>query len=217
MAQVPARKQVLDPIDRLTEVMFGLLMVLTFTGTMSVTLGQGATVREILLAAIGCNLAWGIVDGLVYVLASITDRRRARARRAELRATAGPEAAGRLRDMLSDEAAQTLSRSDIENLLSIVRRPDPAPPGAGVLRKDLRAALAVFSMVVLATWPPILPFLLTDQVHLAMRASNIIAVVMLVAIGWQLDRVIGDGSRLMRWIVPVLGAVMVAVTIALGG
>jgi VIT1/CCC1 family predicted Fe2+/Mn2+ transporter len=217
MAQVPARKQVLDPIDRLTEVMFGLLMVLTFTGTMSVTLGQGATVREILLAAIGCNLAWGIVDGLVYVLASITDRRRARARRAELRATAGPEAAGRLRDMLSDEAAQMLSQSDIENLLSIARRPDPAPPGAGVLRQDLRAALAVFSMVVLATWPPILPFLLTDQVHLAMRASNIIAVAMLVAIGWQLDRVIGDGSRLMRWVVPVLGAVMVAVTIALGG
>jgi VIT1/CCC1 family predicted Fe2+/Mn2+ transporter len=217
MAQVPARKQVLDPIDRLTEVMFGLLMVLTFTGTMSVTLGQGATVREILLAAIGCNLAWGIVDGLVYVLASITERRRARARRAGLRTAAGAVAAGRLRDMLPEEIAEGLASAEIDQLLAIARRHDPMPPGPTLLWNDLRAAFAVFCMVVLATWPPILPFLLTDQVHLAMRSSNIIAVAMLVAIGWQLDRVIGDGSRLMRWVVPVLGAVMVAVTIALGG
>ncbi len=66
----------LDPIDRLSEVMFGLLMALTFTGTMSVSLGDGATVRDILLAAVGCNIAWGLVDAVVYLMTTATERGR---------------------------------------------------------------------------------------------------------------------------------------------
>ena len=68
----------LDPIDRQSEVMFGLLMTLTFTGTMSVALGAGATVREILMAALGSNIAWGIVDATVYLLTTAAERRRGR-------------------------------------------------------------------------------------------------------------------------------------------
>jgi hypothetical protein len=61
MAQTPddGRPGVLNPVDRFSEVIFGLLMVLSIAGSVSVaTVGQG-DVRTLLIAAIGCNTAWG--------------------------------------------------------------------------------------------------------------------------------------------------------------
>lgn len=40
-------------------------MVLTFTGTLSAATAGREDVRIMLLAAIGCNAAWGIVDGVM--------------------------------------------------------------------------------------------------------------------------------------------------------
>ena len=51
-------RQVLDPIERVSEVLFGLIMVLTFTGSLSVASPERSEVREMLVGAIGCNLAW---------------------------------------------------------------------------------------------------------------------------------------------------------------
>jgi hypothetical protein len=54
----------LDPTDSLSEVLFGPIMALTFT------LGAGLIVKEgreattqLLLGILGCNVAWGLVDG----------------------------------------------------------------------------------------------------------------------------------------------------------
>ena len=50
----------LDPVEHITEVVFGLLMAMTFTGTISVaTADQAAQERSMMIAALGCNLAWG--------------------------------------------------------------------------------------------------------------------------------------------------------------
>jgi hypothetical protein len=50
---------VLDPVEHITEVVFGLLMAMTFTGTISVaTADQAAQERTMMIAALGCNLAW---------------------------------------------------------------------------------------------------------------------------------------------------------------
>jgi hypothetical protein len=68
--------RVLDPIDRNSEILFGLFMVLTFTGTLSVTSAGPKEVREMLVAALGCNIAWGLVDGVMFVLRSVVTRAR---------------------------------------------------------------------------------------------------------------------------------------------
>ena len=60
---VTSSKSVLDPIERISEVLFGLIMVLTFTGSLSVAEAGREDVRVMLLGALGCNLAWGIIDG----------------------------------------------------------------------------------------------------------------------------------------------------------
>ena len=68
--------RILDPIDRISEILFGLFMVLTFTGTLSAATAGREDVRTMLIAAIGCNTAWGFVDAVMYVLRNLVDRGR---------------------------------------------------------------------------------------------------------------------------------------------
>ncbi len=47
------------------------------TSTVSIGLAEAESgARTMILAALGCNAAWGIVDGVMYVLASLFDRNR---------------------------------------------------------------------------------------------------------------------------------------------
>jgi hypothetical protein len=56
----------LDPASRMGEILFGLIMVLSVTLTAGLSVADGkAGVRQLLVAAIGCNVAWGIIDGIM--------------------------------------------------------------------------------------------------------------------------------------------------------
>ena len=209
------RAPILDPISRLSEIMFGLLMALTFTGTMSVAVAGGASVRSVLAAALGCNIGWGIVDGVMSVLTGITERNRDRATGIELRRAAPERARAILREHLPGAAAADLTDAELDRLVARARQTE-APAFAGARASDLRAAVAIFALVVLATFPPVLPFLIFDELHRAMRWSNAIAVASLFVIGRALDREMGGGWR-MSLSVPLVGSVLVATTIALGG
>src|SRR3974377_2475528 len=72
----PSTKRVLEPIERISEGLFGLIMVLTFTCTFSVAEAGRSEVRTMLLAAIGCNLVWGIIDAIMYLMGCLADRAR---------------------------------------------------------------------------------------------------------------------------------------------
>ena len=69
-----ARKRLLDPIERSSEVLFGLIMVLTFTGSFRATGLDHDSVNRMLLGALGCNLAWGIIDAVMYLMATLSQR-----------------------------------------------------------------------------------------------------------------------------------------------
>jgi len=51
-------------------------MVLTFTSSISVAESGHAETREVLVAALGCNVAWGIVDAAFYLMSSVIGRAR---------------------------------------------------------------------------------------------------------------------------------------------
>jgi hypothetical protein len=55
--------RVLEPVERISEVLFGLIMAPTITGAVSVVTADHFEIRTMLFAALGCNLAWGIIDG----------------------------------------------------------------------------------------------------------------------------------------------------------
>lgn len=68
------RRALLDPVDRVSEIIFGLIMVLTFTGTVSATEHDRVELRSLIASAIGCNIAWGLVDAVMYLMGILTER-----------------------------------------------------------------------------------------------------------------------------------------------
>src|SRR5882672_3509378 len=59
----------LDPGETLAEVLFGLIMMLTFTvGARLLTKRSELDAQEVVIAAIGCNIAWGVIDAVLFVL-----------------------------------------------------------------------------------------------------------------------------------------------------
>jgi hypothetical protein len=70
MLQVEKQKRtrVLDPIERVSEIIFGLIMALSFTGSVSAATAGREEIRTMMFAALGCNLAWGLVDGVMYLV-----------------------------------------------------------------------------------------------------------------------------------------------------
>ena len=69
------REPILDTVDRVSELCFGLFMALTFVGTVSATAGEDAG-RKMLYTALGCNLAWGLADAVMYLVRTLTNRGR---------------------------------------------------------------------------------------------------------------------------------------------
>src|SRR5215468_6161807 len=68
--------RVLDPVDRVSEVIFGLLMAMTFVGSLSVATAGQQEVRTMMITALGCNLAWGLADAVMYLVRTVTERTR---------------------------------------------------------------------------------------------------------------------------------------------
>src|SRR5262245_8936018 len=88
--------RLLDPIDRVSEVLFGLIMVLTSTNTLSVAAAGRAEIGTMIMGALGCNLAWGIIDAALYVMGCIDERGRNLLMLRSVRQPVGPEEAKRL-------------------------------------------------------------------------------------------------------------------------
>src|SRR5262249_47528769 len=87
---------VLDPIDRISEVLFGLIMVLTATGALSVVTADQTGIRTLVIGALGCNLAWGIIDAGMSLLARLHEHGHAIMAVRAARAAAEPAAARRI-------------------------------------------------------------------------------------------------------------------------
>ena len=62
----------MNPVDRVSELLFGLFMALTFVGAVSVADSGPAEIRTMLAAALGCNLAWGLADAIMYLVRPVT-------------------------------------------------------------------------------------------------------------------------------------------------
>ena len=211
------REPLLDPVDRISEVLFGLIMAVTFVGAVSVATAGREDVRTAIAAALGCNLAWGLVDAVMYVVRTVTGRTRNRTLASRV-ASADPEAARLLiGDALPDDVASVTGPEEIEGMRRrlLALRPDERP----LLRpRDFAEALGVFLWVVAATFPVAVPFLLTDDVALAMRISQGSTLVMLFIAGLGLGRYAGHPKPFWTGtFAAAFGAVLIAAVKALGG
>ncbi|HET8734352.1 MAG TPA: VIT1/CCC1 transporter family protein [Anaeromyxobacteraceae bacterium] len=211
------RKRPLDPVDRFSEVIFGLIMVLAFTGSLSVVGRGDQDVRTMLVAALTCNLAWGLVDGVMYVLTAIAERaRRVNVLRGIRAAT--PEVARRLVLMALPEAFESITdEAEADRIAARFHALPELAPRSLLTTEDLRGGLWSAVLVVLATFPPTIPFMLVADARLALRISNGLALASLFLAGFWLGRASGIRAWLLGLAMVVLGTLLVAVTIALGG
>jgi hypothetical protein len=214
---IKSSKRLLEPNERIAEVLFGLIMVLTFTGSLSVAAGRD-DVRTMLIGALGCNLAWGIIDGVLYLMGCLSDRGRGnRALRALRKAASPEEAHGVIAGELPLVMANALGPADYESIRQkLVQLPEPHSRPR--LRKEewLRA-FWVFVWVFFTTFPVAIPFIFMDDVARAMRVSNAIAIVMLFVTGYAFGRVSDYHPWLTGLGMVVLGGVLAGLTMALGG
>ena len=208
----------LDPVERVSEVLFGLIMVLTFTGSLSVATAGRAEVREMLVGALGCNLAWGVIDALLYLLGTLADKGRGLASWHALREAGDPEEGRRIvAQALPPVIASVLDPPQLEAMRArLIRLPEP-PRRPRLLWEDWRGALAVLILVFLSTLPVALPFVVMNEAHRALRISNAIAIAMLFVCGYAAGRLTRYHPWLTGLCMVVLGAALVSMTMALGG
>lgn len=208
----------LDPVDRLSEVLFGLIMVLTFTGTISVSTAGQHEVRELLWAALGCNLSWGIVDAIMNLMDTVIARGHDIQQIKMIRkAKTDKDSRDVIRESISPLIAELMDDDEIDNLGEKMKKlPEPEMKVA-LTFKDLLIAGKIFLLVFLSTFPVALPFLVFQDVAVAMRVSNGVAVLFLFGAGFFLARYSGLKPLITALAYTALGLFLVTITMVLGG
>lgn len=211
------REPVLDIVDRVSEFCFGLFMALSFVGAVSIaTAGQDAG-RELMHAALGCNLAWGMVDAVMYLLRTLIDRsKRLSIGLAVQSAQDSRTANERLLEALPHFLRPLLGSKELDairqRVASIDLRNRPK-----LRRDDFLGAIWIFFIVVLSTFPVVLPFLLLNNMSTALVISRILTLVMLFAAGIALGRHAGYGKWKAGFGMVGVGVCLTAAIVALGG
>jgi hypothetical protein len=211
----PVVSGVLSPYDRASEILFGLIMALTLTGALNVAQATERETRALFAATLACNVAWGLVDAVMYALNQALGRARRFLLAGELRRGADP--AQVFAEEVPGPLLEALRPADLERLRKKVLA-DPAFPAPPGLRwEDVLGALAVFLLVVVSTFPVALPFLLLDDAGLAMKVSRGLGLVLLFLSGYAVGRYSGLSPVRVGLAMLGVGAVLVAVVTALGG
>ena len=208
----------LSPVDRVSELLFGLFMALTFVGAVSVADAGREEIRWMFVAALGCNLAWGLVDAVMYLVRTVTDRGRSLTLVRSVRAAPDAETGRRLIEgSLSRIAAGLVSPAEIEAIRGRIVALPSVPERPTLKWDDLLASLAIFLIVVASTFPVVLPFVLIEDVATAKNVSRAIALAMLFFGGLALGRYAGYGSWKVGFMMVGLGTALVVAINALGG
>lgn len=215
---IKSSKRVLEPHERISEVLFGLIMVLTFTGSLSVATADRAEVRTMLIGALGCNLAWGIIDGVLYLMGCLAEKGRSLTTYRTVRSTSDPKKAQQLiANTLPPVIASVIQPAELESLQQRLKKLPEPPERVRLVHDDWMGAVGVFLLVFLSTFPVAVPFLFMQNAVLAMRVSNLVAIVMLFVTGFAYGRCVGRAPLGFGIGMVVLGGILVGLTMVLGG
>jgi hypothetical protein len=212
------RQRLLEPIERVSEVLFGLIMVLTFTGSLSAAESGRAEVKTMLIGALGCNIAWGLIDAIMYLMDRMAERAsKLRTVAAIRQARTDAEAVKVIVEALPPVVASALDSGELKKIQAELLRMPETSMQARLEAADWLAAIAVFLFVFASTMPVIVPFLFLDDAVVALRISNAIAVTMMFVLGYIFGQLSGYRPLVSATAMVLVGSVVVTLTIALGG
>jgi hypothetical protein len=213
-----AGEPILGPVERVSEMCFGLFMAITFAGALSVVTPGGSEVRTMVFAALGCNLAWGLVDAVMHLVRTLTERGRTLSLALRVRRAADAESGRRVvADALSRVASKLVSDAEVEAIRARIVALPALPDRPHLTERDAAAAIVIFFIVVAATFPVVLPFVFIDDLGVAKTVSRLLALAMLFLGGWELGRHAGGGELRTGFSMVGLGTALVVAIMALGG
>lgn len=212
-----ARKRLLDPIERSSEVLFGLIMVLTFTGSFRASGADHDSVDRMLLAALGCNLAWGIIDAVFYLIATLSQRGHNLILLREVQAASPDKGRRLISAAVNDDLANVLTDTEVESIRARMVQLPVRVKHPKLRRSDCLAALGVLLLVFLSTFPVVLPFVFMRHPMRSLRVSSLIGVIMLFLVGTAYGKYAGYRAWHIGVVMVLIGLMMVGLTIALGG
>jgi hypothetical protein len=217
----------LDPIDRLAETIYSILVLLTFTLAFRIfhlDPGEAVTseyVNELMVGAVLAILAWGIIDGIVYVLTEVFGRgEKHRILRYIESADTPQEAVEAIADELdfilepitTEAQRQSLYREILDHLH------DSQPQPVRLTRADLTGGAASVLVAVLAVLPSLVPFvLLRNDYALAIRVSNVISFAVLFYAGYGWGKYTGTNPLKSGLLLVLVGVLLAAIAIPFGG
>lgn len=217
-AEASPTEPLLSPVERVSELCFGLFMAITFTGAMSVITPGGGEVREMVITAFGCNIAWGLVDAVMYLVRTLTERARTLNLALAVRVAPDPGTGRRhVEHALSSVAARLVTATEVEAVRLRIVGMASLPERPHLYRRDALAAVLIFFIVLGSTVPIVLPFAFTTDVALAKNGSRLVALVMLFAAGRSLGRHAGYGGMRTGFSMMGLGAAVIVAIMAFGG
>jgi hypothetical protein len=221
--------RLLDPLDRLVEGIYSVLIVLTFTLATRAVQSYGGTEQldgwdsalQLFVAAAGCAVAWGLIDGAMYVLTCVFERgKQRRLYRLIGSAPTREEGIKILADELQDDFGDLVADEERQRIYgALYDELRAAPPvKVGFEKGDFGGGLGTFLVAVGAALPVLLPLILfPNNPDFGLRLSNFVAFAMLFGMGYRWGHYAGGKPWLSGLLLLVLGVMMVIVAIPLGG
>jgi hypothetical protein len=211
----------IDPATSLGELLFGLIMTLTFTLAAGVIMQEEGRegARDLLIAVLGCNIAWGIIDAALYLSSNLLERGERRKLGQRLRGGSEAESMALLAERFDDLLDGSVPAEERASLYRriVARVKSHAPRETGLTGSDWIAATIVCIAVILPTFPAAVPFWLIDDPWLALRVSNAILLALLFASGWAWARYTTATPWKAGLAFLAGGLVLVLIAIPLGG
>lgn len=210
----------LDPSESLLEILFGLIMALTMTaGARLLTAPSELNAAELAIALLGCNVAWGVIDGAFFLLGARFNRNRRMVFARRLQRADEEQAVVLVHeefDLEGEPEMRPQDRADFHRSLTRMLQ-HARVERARLLPGDCVAAVLICVLVSAAALPGLLPLLLTSDAVLALRVANGLQVVLLLLIGYRWAHYAGTNPWAAAAGMGVLGVGLVLVAVALGG
>jgi VIT1/CCC1 family predicted Fe2+/Mn2+ transporter len=213
-----AREPVLDVVDRISEMCFGLFMALTFVGAVSTAPAGQDPGHTMLRAALGCNLAWGLVDAVMFLVRTLASRgKRLRLAQAVKHASDAAAGVAAIRDALPKVMKSLVTNVELEAIRARLAAAPALPTRPWLNAGDLLDAVGIFCIVVLSTFPVALPFVLLADIPTALLISRLLTLAMLFGGGVAIGYHAGLGPWRAGFATMALGVALTMAIVALGG
>ncbi len=204
-----------------SEPMFGVIMVVCFTSVLRAYPNLAEKViGTVLLSALFCCIAWGLVDGIFYAWEAHYELDKKKKLQARVRAASDPEKTRELvEDDLGDSIVDFMDEADKEQIYQIIEKKVHKVDLGGVsIKEDVTTVLIAFGLVVGSSIIVMLPFLLFSPVMTALKISNVTGIFLLFFMGfWREEDKRASKKLITGGFTALVALIITVVTIVLGG